>query len=103
MTPGQIKGAIEAAFPGIRSKPRHSPDGWAFYLEEIREGPRSTRIARAVQGSTASGTKLKLAVTSRVRGVEAVREVHTAKQVSELMAEEIRLWHLHFGTPAGAA
>jgi hypothetical protein len=38
-----------------------------------------------------------------VKGVETVRDVHTAKQVGELVGEEIRLWHLHFGTPTGAA
>jgi hypothetical protein len=100
MTPDQIKRAIEASFPNIRSKPRRSPDGWAFYLDEIREGPNPTRIARAVQRAPASGTKFKLAVTSRVKGVEAIREVHTAKQACDLVAEEIRLWHLHFGASA---
>ena len=102
MTPDQIKDAIEISFPDIRSKLRHNPDGWAFYLGEIREGSNPTRIARAVQRSPAAPTKFKLAVTSRVNGVEAVQEVHTPKQVCDLVAEEIRLWTLHFGASAGA-
>jgi len=96
MTPDQIKQAIESSFPTIRSKPRRNPDGWAFYLGEIREGPHSTRIARAVQKTPAAATKFKLAVTSRAKNGEAVHEVHTARQVQELVTEEIRLWHLHF-------
>ena len=36
MTPDQIKQAIESAFPKVRSKPRHNPDGWAFFLGEVR-------------------------------------------------------------------
>lgn len=103
MTPNQVKEAVEGSFPIIRSKPRHNPDGRAFYLGEIREGPNPTRIARAVQRSPAAPTKFKLAVTSRVKGVEAVHEVHTARQVCDQVAEEVRLWQLHFGTPAGAA
>jgi hypothetical protein len=63
MTPDQIKQAIESSFPKIRSKPRRNPDGWAFYLGEIREGPHSTRIARAVRKTPVAATKFKLAVT----------------------------------------
>ena len=104
MTPGQIKQAIESAFPKVRSKPRHNPDGWAFYLGEMRErGQHSTRIARAVQRSPTSATQFKLAVSSRVKGKDVLRDVHTAKQVQEVVAEEIRLWHLYFGKSPGAA
>jgi hypothetical protein len=103
MTPDQIKQTIESSFAAILSKPRHNPDGWAFYLGEIREGPHSTRIARAVQKTPAGATKFKLAVSSRVKGTDAVQEVHTATQVRDLVAEEIRLWHLHFGGLTGTA
>lgn len=104
MNPGQIKQAIESAFPKICSKPRHNPDGWAFYLSDVRErGPDSTRVARAVQRTPASATQFKLAVTSRVKGKDVLHEVHSVKQVQETVAEEIRLWHLHFGESSGAA
>jgi hypothetical protein len=102
MTPDEIKTVIEAAFPTIRSKPRHNPDGWAFYLGEIREGPNPTRVARALQRSLTAPTKFKLAVTSRVKDIEAVYEVHTAKQVCDLIAEEVRLWKFHFAAPTSA-
>jgi hypothetical protein len=104
MTPVEIEQAIESAFPNVRSKPRQNPDGWAFYLDEMSGGgPQSTRIARAVQKSPASSTQFKLAVSSRVEGKDVLRDVHTAKQVQEAVAEEIRLWHLHFGKSPGAA
>ena len=104
MTPGEIKQAIESAFPKVRSKPRHNPDGWAFYLDEVSSGgPHSTRIARAVQKTPASSTQFKLAVSSRVKGRQVLRDVHTAKQVHEAVTEEVRLWHLHFGRSSGAA
>ena len=99
MNPEQIKKVIEASFPRVRSKRRRNPDGWAFYLDEVREGSRSTRLARALQSTPAGRTKFKLAVTSRVKGVEAVHEVHTAEELNDLVAEEIRLWDFHFGAP----
>jgi hypothetical protein len=86
----------------VRFKRRRNPDGWAFYLGEIQEGVNSTRLARAVQRTPTSVTKFKLAVTSRVKRAETVKEVHTAGQVKELIAEEIRLWKLHLGTQPGA-
>ena len=97
MTPDQIKQAIEATFPAVRSKRRRNPDGWSFYLDEIREGPNPTRIARAVQKSPSAPTKFKLAVTSRLKGAETLHAVHTPGQVAKVVAEEIRLWQLHFG------
>ena len=102
MTPDVIKSVIEAAFPDIRSKPRRNPYGWAFYLGTIREAPNSTRTARAVQRTLAGRTQFKLSVTSRVSGVEALREVHSAEEVRALITEEIRLWHRDYGADTGA-
>ena len=56
-----------------------------------------------MQRTPTSSTQFKLAVSSRVKGKDVLRDVHTAKQVQEAMTEEIRLWHLHFGESPGAA
>ncbi|HDS1685858.1 MULTISPECIES: hypothetical protein [Pseudomonas] len=68
MTPEQIRAFIEREYSHLVAEPRHNPDGWAFFLGAPRRGADSNRIFRAVQHSGGGPTRLKLAVTSRLKG-----------------------------------
>ena len=97
MNPDEIKRFIEVTFDMIVAVQRNNPDGWAFYFREVRKGPNSTRIARAIQKSSGSPTLFKLVVTSRLNSNEAAEILNPNEgQVRELFTRELRLWKEHF-------
>lgn len=68
MSPDDILAFVERSYSHLVAEPRHNPDGWAFFLGAPRRGADSNRIFRAVQHSGGGPTRLKLAVTSRLKG-----------------------------------
>ncbi|MEE9944935.1 hypothetical protein [Pseudomonas sp. 43(2021)] len=68
MSPDDILAFVEREYSHLVAEPRHNPDGWAFFLGAPRRGADSNRIFRAVQHSSGGPTRLKLAVTSRLKG-----------------------------------
>ena len=96
MTPDEIKRYIQANFRTIVARPRNNPDGWAFFCGEVRRGPRSTRIARALDDGH-GGTRFKLSVTSRLTDRNVVCKLTSEEQLRELFEEELRLGLEHLG------
>lgn len=96
MNPDEIKAFIERHFEKIRVTPRHRPDGWSCWYGEVRTGPNSTRIARALETKHGDPAKFKLSVSSRLRG-ESVCRVTDGEQLRRLFEQELRLWKETFG------
>ena len=90
MTPDEIQRFIQANFTGIAIDDRKNPDGSSFWYGEVRHGPRSTRIARALDDGH-GGTRFKLSVTSRLSGKSVVCSITSEEQLRELLEEELRL------------
>jgi hypothetical protein len=95
MNPDHIKGLIEANFEAI--VPEDRKGGWAFYFMEVRKGPDSTRIARAIRRRASGPVYFKLSVSSRINnGAEEVVVNPTSEQVRALFARELALWKEHY-------
>ena len=82
MRPDEIKRYIQANFKNIMARPRSNPDRWAFFYAEVRRGPRSTRIARALDDRH-GGTRFKLSVTSRLTDRNVVCKLTSEEQLRE--------------------
>ena len=95
LRPDEIKRYIQANFKNIVARPRNSPYGWAFFYGEVRRGPYSTRIARAVDDGR-GGTEFKLSATSRLTKKNTVCQITSKEQLRELFEKELRLWKQNF-------
>jgi hypothetical protein len=97
MTPDEIKEFVEANYKDIVTDRRNRPDGWSFFYEEIRKGPKSTRIARVVEGSGGKANEFKCSATSRWKQEEVTCEIRSRERLREVFDEELRVWKQNFG------
>lgn len=95
MSPDDVKKVLLGAFPRLKAQRRSNPDGWSFYMDEVRSGVKSTRIARAVRASPSAPTELKLSVTARLRSEPHTFEAFDADEVLKLVEAEIELFARH--------
>ncbi|HEU4699355.1 MAG TPA: hypothetical protein VFS40_09250 [Gemmatimonadales bacterium] len=100
MSPDAIKDLVDRDFTSMRAERRHNPDGWSFFVHDVRRHAKPTRVARALRPWPGSPTFVELAMTSRLTGAEHEVEADSADQVAALLQEELRLYAEHFGGPA---
>ena len=92
MGPDEVKATLEKAFPRLRAERRTNPSGWSFFLDEVRRGVNSTRIARAVCSSALAPTELKLSVSARTPGKRSLFKAVDPDEVCRLIEAEIDLF-----------
>lgn len=66
MSPEDIRQLLNTRYPQLRATER-SPDGWSFWLDE---GGRSIRVFYANRSSAHALTKVRLAISMRLRRPE---------------------------------
>jgi hypothetical protein len=95
MTPEEIRIALAEHFPQLIPEPRTSPDGWSFFLGEVRRGPNSTRIFHANRSSPGAVTMVRLPVSRRVLGDGEYYEAFTGNidTLLQLVTRELQLYN----------
>ena len=90
MDPHEILELVTSRFPGLVAKPRRNPDGWAFYAARSRD-QKLVRVFRAVRSSPSSVTKLKLAISSRLRQEPVIIDFKEGEaRLISLVQQELR-------------
>jgi hypothetical protein len=100
MTPDEIRRFCESNYPQLTAEARSNPDGYSFFLGTPRRGPDSNRILRAVSQGSQGASQLKLAVSSRIEGVEK-EFIFSDREaaLTRLLDRELELFRNHFGKP----
>lgn len=95
MSPDDICQALKRWYSNLDAEQRK--DGWSFYLSpSIRSGPRSNRIIRASRASPNAGTRLKLAVSSRLGDEVEIDFTGNESALRRYVEKEIQLFEKHF-------
>ena len=87
MKPDEILKAIEAHFPNeLEARRRSNPDGWSFFARATGK-----RIIRAVASGPDAVTKLKLAVSSRMKQNDIIEDFRGGEsELIQIVRAEIR-------------
>jgi len=67
MTPDAVYAFVSREYPELSAEPRRNPDGWSFFLGPKKGVQQPNRILRVVASSRNRPSRLKLAVTSRLK------------------------------------
>jgi len=94
MTPEQIRDFIAEQFPELTCFERQ--DGFSFYLRPLMRGANPNRILRAARYAAGRDSKLRLAVTYRLRPEPDLRFGGDNQELRRLVEREIRLYHENF-------
>jgi hypothetical protein len=97
MTPDEICDVLESSDRGLVAL--RLAHGWSFYAGTPRYGVRSNRVLRASAQGEGAAARVKLAISSRLRGrnIEATFAGGT-EELLRIVDEELALYRAHFRT-----
>jgi hypothetical protein len=95
MSPEEIWDHLAQSCPELQSAEREEPHRFSFFLGTPIRGSKANRILRVT--SSSAGTRLKLAVSSRLQSYDVVlRFSGDANALADIARNEIRLYRMHF-------